>query len=73
MFQVVAYALMHHHQHRTDPDAAVFYLHPQRNIVKLPWDKAEQQRYQLYDLLASMIEWGRYQQNQSQGLLPPDE
>lgn len=73
LFQVVAYALMHQHQHRTHPDVAVFYLHPQRNIVELPWEEVEQQRHQLYDLLASMIEWIRYEQDKAQGLFPPGE
>ena len=38
LFQVALYALMHHVQHRTEPDVGVLYLHPERRMVELTWD-----------------------------------
>ena len=43
LFQVCLYALMHHIQHRTESDAAVFYLHPRRHMVEVPWQQIRPQ------------------------------
>jgi hypothetical protein len=45
LFQVGIYALMHHVQHRTEPDVGVLYLHPQRHIVEASWPQIHGQRH----------------------------
>ena len=40
LFQVALYALMHNVQHRTEPDVGVLYLHPERQMVELSWDRS---------------------------------
>src|SRR5262249_22010486 len=44
LFQVGLYALMHHLQHRTQPDVGVLYLHPQRLMAELPWGRVYESR-----------------------------
>lgn len=73
LFQVSLYALMHNVQHRTAPDAAVLYLHPQRKMVELSWDQIHAQRQAMYDFLASLLEWLRYDEQNRRGLKPPGE
>jgi len=72
-FQVVTYALMHHHQHSTRCGAGVLYLHPKRVLHELSWEKVHAQRHKVYDLLASMVEWQRYGENPQTGLKPRGE
>jgi len=72
-FQVAIYALMYHHQHRFNCDAAVFYLHPSRYVTDMSWEQVESQRSKVYNLLASMVEWSRYSAEQGIGHLPPGE
>src|SRR5262249_21147484 len=60
LFQVALYALMHNVQHRTEPDVGVLYLHPERRMVELTWDQVFEQRHKLFDLLASLAQWARY-------------
>lgn len=69
LFQVVTYALMHHHQHQTEPDVGVFYLHPERKLVAHDWQHVYHSRHKIYDLLASMLQWQRYPDGD--GFLPP--
>ena len=71
LFQVSAYALMHHHQHGTQPDVALFYRHPVRRVVERKWDDVMAERHKVYDLLASMIEWARF--DGTSGLRPPGD
>lgn len=73
LFQVSAYALMHHHQHETEPSAAVFYRHPTRQVVDRSWDTIKDERHKIYNLLASMVQWGRYDESSSAGLKPPGD
>jgi len=73
LFQVALYALMHNVQHRTEPDVAVLYLHPDRLMVELKWNQVNDQRHKLFDLLASMAEWVRYDETSQAGLRPPGE
>lgn len=73
LFQVVTYALMHHHQHQTKPDVAVFYLHPKRRLVEMPWSQVFAQRYRVYDLLASMAQWARFDPSNGTGFRPPGD
>ena len=73
LFQVALYALMHNVQHRTTPDVAVLYLHPDRRMVELTWDQVHGQRHKLFDLLASLAEWVRYDEADGTGLKPPGE
>ncbi len=73
LFQVALYALMHNVQHRTTPDVGVLYLHPERRMVELSWDQVYGQRHKLFDLLASMAEWVRYDEGSGTGLMPPGE
>jgi DNA helicase HerA-like ATPase/CRISPR/Cas system-associated exonuclease Cas4 (RecB family) len=73
LFQVALYALMHNVQHRTTPDVGVLYLHPERRMVELSWDQVHGQRYKLFDLLASLAEWVRYDETIGTGLKPPGE
>ena len=64
---------MHNVQHRTEPDVGVLYLHPERRMVELSWDQVHGQRHKLFDLLASMAEWVRYDEAAGTGLKPPGE
>lgn len=73
LFQVCVYALMHHVQHRTEPDAGVLYLHPARHMVERPWDELYADRHVVFDLLASMREWVEYDEQTGRGLKPPGE
>jgi CRISPR/Cas system-associated exonuclease Cas4 (RecB family) len=73
LFQVALYALMHTVQHRTTPDVGVLYLHPERRMVELSWDEVHGQRHKLFDLLASLAEWVRYDERGGAGLKPPGE
>jgi DNA helicase HerA-like ATPase len=73
LFQVALYALMHNVQHRTTPDVAVLYLHPERRMVELSWDEVHEQRHKLFDLLASLAGWVRYDETAGAGLKPPGE
>lgn len=71
LFQVCAYSLMHHHQHGTRPGAAVFYLHPERKVAEKTWEQVHGERHKVYDLLASMVGWSRYDPRTRAGLKPP--
>jgi uncharacterized protein len=73
LFQVGVYGLMHHIQHHTEPDVAVFYLHPRRQMLELQWAGLFAQRHKIYDLLASMAAWASYAENIQTGLKPPGE
>ena len=73
LFQVSLYALMHHIQHRTEPDVGVLYLHPERPMVEMTWEQVHGQRYKLFDLLASMAGWVGYDEASGKGLRPPGE
>jgi len=73
LFQVSLYALMHNVQHRTEPDVGVLYLHPERLMVELTWPQIHDQRHKLFDLLASMAEWHRFDEKNGEGLKPPGE
>ncbi len=73
LFQVSLYALMHHVQHRTEPDVGVLYLHPRREMIELTWQEIHAQRRTMYDFLASLLEWSKYDETQRTGLLPPGE
>ena len=64
---------MHHVQHRTEPDVGVLYLHPDRLMVEMTWSQVHGQRHKLFDLLASMAEWQRYDEAGGKGLKPPGE
>jgi hypothetical protein len=57
LFQVCVYALMHHVQHRTEPDVGVLYLHPSRQMIEKPWAQVYAERHVVFNLLASMREW----------------
>jgi len=73
LFQVGLYALMHNVQHRTEPDVGVLYLHPERRMVTLTWADLIGQRPKMYNLLASMAGWVRYDERHQAGLKPPGE
>lgn len=73
LFQVALYALMHHVQHRTEPDVGVLYLHPERKMLELSWGQVQSARHKLFDLLASLADWTRYDEARHQGLKPPGE
>ena len=53
LFQVCVYALLHHRQHHTQPDAGVLYLHPTRVMVEKKWDDIWAERKK------SSISWRR--------------
>jgi hypothetical protein len=72
-YQVAIYALMYHHQHQFNCNAAVFYLHPSRHVVEMSWEQVESERAKVYNLLASMVEWSRYSAEERLGQLPPGE
>jgi hypothetical protein len=69
-FQVITYALLYHHQHQYECDAGVFYLHPERSLVEMPWAQVWSERHKVYDLLASMADWALYDPASKQGLHP---
>jgi hypothetical protein len=73
LFQVALYALMHHHQHRTQPDVGVLYLHPERSMAELTWEQVHEKRHRVYDLLASMAAWVHYDESTGKGLKPVGE
>lgn len=70
LFQVSAYALMHHHQHGTKPAASVFYLHPKRHVVERKWDQVQKEQHKVYSYLASMVGWLNYDEASGSGLKP---
>ena len=70
-FQVATYALLYHHQHQYECDAGVFYLHPVRQLVELKWAEIWALRHKVYDLMASMAEWVRFDVEAGAGLQPP--
>ncbi|MCA9048179.1 MAG: DUF853 family protein [Planctomycetaceae bacterium] len=70
-FQVIAYALLYHHQHRYECDAGVFYLHPKRELVQMSWQEVYAARHKLYDLLASMADWAIFDSKNNCGIKPP--
>jgi hypothetical protein len=71
LVQVAAYALMHHRQHGTQPDVAVYYLHPKRQMVERRWEQVWDERSKIYDYLASMVAWESYDERAGTGLRPP--
>ncbi len=73
LFQIGLYSLMHHVQHKTQPNVGVLYLHPDRAMVEMSWDVIDQKRHQVYDLLASMAEWVQYDEVTKAGLKPIGE
>lgn len=73
LFQVCLYALMHHRQHDSQPDAAVLYLHPKREMIEKKWDELVAQQHVVLNLLAAMRDWLRYDEATGQGLKPPGE
>ena len=73
LFQVGVYGLMHHAQHGTQPDVAVFYLHPKRQMLELKWEELYARRHKIYDLLASMSAWASYDPTTGAGVKPPGE
>ncbi|WP_438016714.1 helicase HerA-like domain-containing protein [Sorangium sp. So ce315] len=72
LFQVFTYALMHHHQHGTRPDVAVFYLHPTRSVREARWEEVEAQRGKVHELIASMVAWSDHALGAG-GLPPPGD
>jgi hypothetical protein len=72
LFQVYTYALMHHHQHGTNPDVAVFYLHPGRQMFEAPWERVLEHRARVYDLIASMVAWSDTARGQGK-ISPPGD
>lgn len=70
LFQVSAYALMHHHQHGTEPSACVFYLYPKRKMVERKWSDVFAERHKVYTHLASMVGWAKYDETTKKGLKP---
>jgi hypothetical protein len=73
LFQVCVYALMHHVQHRSEPDVGVLYLHPERRMVEKPWEQVHSERHKVYNLLASMRDWVGYDEQGGRGLKPPGD
>lgn len=72
LFQVFTYALMHHHQHGTRPDVAVFYLHPTRLVREARWEEVKAARGKVYQLIASMVAWADHAMGAG-GLPPPGD
>ncbi|HEX2732055.1 MAG TPA: helicase HerA-like domain-containing protein [Polyangiaceae bacterium] len=70
LFQVFAYALMHHHQHGTQPAACVFYLYPKRHLLERKWPDVYAERHKVYTHLASMVGWSTYDETTQTGLKP---
>lgn len=73
LFQVFTYALMHHHQHGTRPDVAVFYLHPSRSVHEASWEEVLAARPKIYQLIASMVAWADHARGRADGLHPPGD
>ncbi len=73
LFQVCLYALMHHVQHGTQPDVGVLYLHPNRQMIEKPWEQVYDERHVVYNLLASMHAWVRFDEEMRGGTKPPGE
>jgi hypothetical protein len=73
LFQVCLYVLMHHIQHQTTPDAGVLYLHPTRELLEKKWEDIWAERDKVFNLLASMREWARFDEPSGQGIKPPGE
>lgn len=73
LFQVCLYALMHHVQHGTQPDVGVLYLHPNRQMIEKSWEQVYDERHIVYNLLASMQAWVRFDEARGEGLKPPGE
>lgn len=71
LLQVSLYALMHHQQHRTEPDVAVHYLHPSKAIAGHDWAHVHKVRGVVYRLLQSMAQWQDYSEQSGVGLKPP--
>jgi uncharacterized protein len=72
LFQVFTYALMHHHQHGTKPDVAIFYLHPTRTVREARWEEVLAARGKVYELIAGMVAWADHAAGAG-GLLPPGD
>jgi hypothetical protein len=73
LFQVCVYALMHHIQHRSEPDVGVLYLHPDRLMAEKSWEQVYAERHKVYNLLASMRDWVGYDEQAGKGLKPPGD
>jgi uncharacterized protein len=73
LFQVFTYALMHHHQHGTRPDVAVFYLHPSRSVREARWEDVEAARPKIHQLIASAVAWADHARGRAGGLHPPGD
>ena len=73
LFQVGLYALMHNLQHRTEADVGVLYLHPQRLMAEMSWAGVRDARSKVFDLLASMARWVRFDEATGTGIRPPGE
>ena len=73
LFQVCTYALMHHAQHGTQPGVALFYLHPGRQTIDMGWDRVFEERAKVYNLIASMVAWSRYDEASGEGIKPPGD
>jgi hypothetical protein len=73
LFQVCLYTLMHHVQHGTQPDVGVLYLHPTRQMIEKSWEQVYDERHIIYNLLASMRDWVRFDEATREGLKPPGE
>ncbi|HVS40572.1 MAG TPA: PD-(D/E)XK nuclease family protein, partial [Gemmataceae bacterium] len=73
LFQVCVYALLHHHQYQTEADVGVLYLHPSRQMVEKKWEDVWAERGKVFNLLASMGEWVRYDERAGQGLKAPGD
>jgi CRISPR/Cas system-associated exonuclease Cas4 (RecB family) len=73
LFQVCLYALMHHVQHGTQPDVGVLYLHPNRQMIEKSWEQVYDERHVVYNLLASMHAWVRFDEARGEGMKPPGE
>lgn len=73
LYQVSLYGLMHHQQHHTEPDIAVLYLYPKRQMVEKKWEEIYADRHRLFDFLASLREWVDYDEEHGRGLKPPGE
>jgi hypothetical protein len=73
LFQVCLYALMHHVQHGTQPDVGVLYLHPNRQMIEKSWEQVYDERHVVYNLLASMHAWVRFDEEMREGMKPPGE
>jgi len=73
LFQAATYALLYHHQHGYQSDVGVLYLHPQRQLVDMSWEQVHAARHKVYDLLASMVDWAKFDPEAGIGLKPRGE